>query len=100
MQPIFDENDASADEQEQNISIVGTPRRRIIMRRSVYDLPPPSDPDSMPPEDEIEPRRLRWWHVAGALFLVGIMLLDVLAPVIQGVLEMIRFVPSGVGQPL
>ena len=99
MQPTYDNNDAITDEREESIPVAGTPRR-LIVRRSVYDLPPPSEPDYAPPEDEIEPRRLRWWHVAGALFLVGILLLDVLAPVIQGVLEMIRFVPAGVGQSL
>jgi hypothetical protein len=99
MQPTFDENDAPGNERETGAAIDNMPRR-LVVRRSVYDLPPPSDPDYAPPEDEIEPRRLRWWHVAGALFLVGILLLDVLAPVIQGVLEMIRFVPAGVGQPL
>lgn len=97
MQPIFDEDDALNDEQDEGVSM--PPRRRIV-RRSVYDLPPPSDPDYAPPEDEIEPRRLRWWQVAGALLLVGVLLLDVLAPVIQGVLEIIQWVPSGIGESL
>ena len=99
MQPIFDEDDALSNGQDENKGVIVPPRRRIV-RRSVYDLPPPSDPNYAPPEDEIQPRKLRWWQVAGALLLVGIMLLDVLAPVIQGVLELIRWVPSGVGQPL
>ena len=99
MQPILDEDDAPAGERNEGTAMIEMPRRRIV-RRSVYDLPPPSDPDYAPPEDEVAPRRLRWWQVAGALILVGIMLLDVLAPVIQGVLELIQFVPSGVGQPL
>jgi hypothetical protein len=99
MQPIFDEDDAIGYERNEGESIAETPRRRIV-RRSVYDLPPPSDPDYAPDEDVIEPRRLRWWHVAGALFLIGILLLDVLAPVIQGVLELIQWVPSGIGEPL
>ena len=99
MQPTFDEDDTLADEQEADPFVAGAPRRRIV-RRSVYDLPPPSDPDYAPPEDEIEPRRLRWWQVAGALLLVGVLLLDVLAPVIQGVLEIIQWVPAGIGESL
>jgi|SRR5690606_9569583 len=99
MQPTFDEDDALSGERDENEGIIVLPRRQIV-RRSVYDLPPPSDPDYAPDEAVIEPRRLRWWQVAGALILVGIMLLDVLLPVIQGVLELIRWVPSGVGQPL
>ena len=66
MQPTFDEDGALADEQDEGTPIIDMPRRRIV-RRSVYDLPPPSDPDYAPPEDEVEPRRLRWWQVAGAL---------------------------------
>lgn len=99
MQPIFDEDDALGDERDDGEAMIETPRRQIV-RRSVYDLPPPSDPDYAPDEEVIEPRRLRWWQVAGALILVGIMLLDVLVPVIQGVLELIRWVPSGIGEPL
>jgi|SRR5687768_6961268 hypothetical protein len=99
MQPIYDEDDIFSDVKDEDDGMIETPRRQIV-RRSVYDLPPPSDPDYAPDDDEIEPRRLRWWQVAGALILVGIMLLDVLVPVIQGVLELIRWVPSGVGQPL
>ena len=43
---------------------------------------------------------MRWWHIAGALFLIGILLLETLAPVIQGILDIIRFVPSSLGEPL
>lgn len=99
MQPTFDDDNAVRDERDADDTIIVMPRRRII-RRSVYDLPPPSDPDYAPDEDVIEPRRLRWWQVAGALILVGIMLFDVIAPVIQGVLELIQWVPAGVGESL
>lgn len=99
MQPTFDHDESLENERDEGEGVVLPPRRQIV-RRSVYDLPPPSDPDYAPDEDVIEPRRLRWWQVAGALILVGVMLLDVLVPVIQGVMELIRWVPSGVGESL
>lgn len=97
MQPIFDQNDAISDKRDEGV--IEVPRRRIV-RRSVSDLPPPSDPHYAPDEDAIEPRRLRWWQVAGALILVGVMLLDMLVPVIQGVLDIIQWVPAGIGDLL
>ena len=67
-------------------------RPRIVLRR-VEDMMP-----EILPEDAIQPRKVRWWHVAGALLLVGVLLLETLIPVIEGLLQIFTFIPAGGGQ--
>lgn len=77
-----------------------TAPRRLIVRRAVEDLPEPAEPYEVDLEDVIEPRRLRWWHVAGALFLIAVLLLESLAPVIQGIADLMRPITYIFGEPL
>ena len=70
------------------------PRPRIVLRR-ISDMEP-----EVLAEDAIQPRKVRWWQVVGALLLVGVLLLETLLPVIEGLLQIINFVPAGGGQAL
>ena len=72
------------------------PRRRIV-RRYADEQPEPLDPYD---EDTVSTRRLRWWHIAGSLLLIAVLLIDVLVPVVQGLLQILRFIPSTLGEPL
>lgn len=76
--------------------VIEFPRRRIV-RRYLDDQPDPIDPYD---EDTVSTRRLRWWHIAGSLLLIAVLLIDVLVPVVQGLLQILRFIPSNLGEPL
>lgn len=88
-EPEFTENPGTDNPQ-------GLTRRRIV-RRYLDEQPDPIDPYD---EDAIAPRRLRWWHIAGSLLLIAVLLIDVLVPVVQGLLQILRFIPSTLGEPL
>lgn len=76
--------------------VIEFPRRRIV-RRYADEQPEPIDPYD---EDAVSTRRLRWWHIAGSLLLIAVLLIDVLVPVVQGLLQILRFIPSNLGEPL
>lgn len=71
-------------------------RLKITLRRyadTPYESPFVYDED----EDTSTGFKRRWWHIAGALILIGVLLLEVLLPIIESLIAMSQLDPSTIG---